>query len=171
MEEYFKFGKLVAAHGIGGDLILHHSLGTLKKPKELEVIFIEENTGSFLPYFVENVGVKNPTDLIVKLEGVDKRESAARLFPKEVWLKAEDFRKLAGKTAPIALLGYTIVEGTATLGEVIEVIEQPHQVLCTILYNNKEALIPIHEQSLLNIDHKKKVIEVSLPDGLLDIYQ
>ena len=56
-------------------------------------------------------------------------------------------------------------------GKVIEVIEQPHQVLCCILYKGKEALIPIHEESVEKIDQKNKKIFVVLPDGLLEIYE
>jgi 16S rRNA processing protein RimM len=57
------------------------------------------------------------------------------------------------------------------LGEVIEVIEQPHQLLCVVLIDNKEVLIPVHEEFLKKLDKKNKKIYVSLPDGLLDIYK
>jgi 16S rRNA processing protein RimM len=50
------------------------------------------------------------------------------------------------------------------------VIEQPHQVLCTIIYKGNEALIPIHQDSLLKVDKKNKKVFVELPEGLLDIY-
>jgi 16S rRNA processing protein RimM len=53
----------------------------------------------------------------------------------------------------------------------VEVIEQPHQVLCKILIGNKEALIPIHEETLEKIDKKEKKIFLTLPDGLLEIYR
>lgn len=64
-----------------------------------------------------------------------------------------------------------IVNNEEEIGEVIEVIEQPHQVLCTILIEGKEALIPIHEDSLQKMDKKNRKLYVSLPDGLLDIYK
>ena len=57
------------------------------------------------------------------------------------------------------------------LGEVIEVIEQPHQLLCTILIDGKEAFIPIHEDSLERVDKKNRKLYVDLPDGLLEIYK
>ncbi len=50
-------------------------------------------------------------------------------------------------------------------------IEQPHQVLCAILLNGKEALIPIHEDSLEKVDAKNRRVYVNLPEGLLDIYR
>ena len=57
------------------------------------------------------------------------------------------------------------------LGEILEVIEQPHQILCTIMLNGKEALIPLHEESLEKMDTKNRKVFVCLPDGLLEIYQ
>jgi 16S rRNA processing protein RimM len=52
----------------------------------------------------------------------------------------------------------------------LEIIEQPHQILCSILYKGKEALIPVHEESLEKVDQKNRKVFVVLPDGLLDIY-
>ena len=40
--EYFKIGKLVAAFGIKGEMILKHSLGKKSALKGLKAIFIEE---------------------------------------------------------------------------------------------------------------------------------
>ena len=42
------------------------------------------------------------------------------------------------------MLGFSLINDGENLGEILEVIEQPHQVLCGILLNGKEALIPIH---------------------------
>jgi 16S rRNA processing protein RimM len=63
-----------------------------------------------------------------------------------------------------------MIDGETDLGEIIEVIEQPHQILCTILYNGNEALIPVHEASLIKIDKKNRKVYVDIPEGLLDIY-
>jgi 16S rRNA processing protein RimM len=63
------------------------------------------------------------------------------------------------------------VEKEKVLGKVIEVIEQPHQVLCRIDFNGKEALIPLHEGTIVKVDKKKLQVIVELPEGLLEIYQ
>ena len=83
-----------------------------------------------------------------------------------------DFRKLAGKSAPIALLGYEVItDEDENLGPIEEVIEQPHQVLLKISLEGNEALIPLHAESLDSIDHDAKKVYVILPDGLLDVYR
>jgi 16S rRNA processing protein RimM len=171
MSQYFKIGKLAASFGLKGELILEHSLGKKTSLKGLETIFIEEKKDSFFPYFITNTKIKSHNEIFISLEGIENKEIARKLTPKEVWVSIEDFEKFAAKSSPISLLNYTLISNGKSIGEIIEVIEMPHQILCSILINNKEALIPIHDNNLINIDKKYKTVEVELPEGLLEIYQ
>ena len=99
MPQYFKIGKLVASHGLQGELVLQHSLGKKTSLKGLENIFIEQAKDHLLPYFIEKTTIKNDAEVYIKLEGVNTKEAARLLTPKEVWLEAEDFNKFAAKTA------------------------------------------------------------------------
>ena len=171
MTNYFKIGKLVATFGLQGELVLLHSLGKKTALKGLEAIFIEERKDAFIPYFIQSAKIKNDKELLVKLEGLATKETAHKLVQREVWMLEDDFQKFAGKSAPISLLGYSMINEDVDLGEILEVIEQPHQVLCKISLNGNEALIPIHDESLDKIDKKNRKIYVTLPDGLLEIYR
>lgn len=172
MESYIHIGRIVASFGLKGEVIVQHALGKKTALKDVKVLFVEEQKGSYLPYFIESSKAKDQDEMYVKLEGINTKESAARISTRNVWLKDADFRKLAGKSSPISLIGYTIItDEEENLGPVEEVIEQPHQVLLRISLDGKEALIPLHAESLDRIDHKKKQVYVILPDGLLDIYR
>ena len=171
MGQYFKIGKLAASFGLKGELVLQHSLGKKTSLKGLEIIFLEETKDNFLPYFITIAKIKNDAEVFLKLEGIDNKEAARKLTPKEVWLPEEDFKKFAAKSAPIAMLGFMLINEGEAIGEIVEVIEQPHQILCKILLGENEALIPIHEESLDKIDQKGRRVFVTLPDGLLDIYR
>src|ERR1700712_5986527 len=144
MNHYRNIGKIVSAFGLKGESILLHRLGKKTSLKGLEIIFIEEKKGEMLPYFVEQIKLKNETELYLKLEGVNTIEAARKLVKKEVWLTEEAFDKYAGKTAPIFLVRFHVIDDGNDIGEILEVIEQPHQVLCRIDLEGKEALIPIH---------------------------
>ncbi|MFC0775362.1 ribosome maturation factor RimM [Terrimonas alba] len=170
MAEYFKIGKLVAAFGINGQLILQHELGKKTALKDLQAIFIEEKKKSFLPWFITAAKIKSENEIYLSLEGVMTREDALKLVQKEVWLTETDFKKFAAKSAPASLLGYTVIDDGNELGTILEVIEQPHQLLCRIEIQSKEVLIPLNEAFLEKIDHRKKQVLVTLPEGLLDIY-
>ena len=168
--EYFKIGKLAAVHGLKGELLLKHELGKQTSLKGLQAIFIEEKKNAFLPWFIESAKSKSAEEIILKLETIDAREAAIKLVQKEVWLPEPDFKKFAAKSSPVNLLGYTIINDTTPLGEILEIIEQPHQLLCRLEINSKEVLVPLHDEFLDKIDHRKKQVIVKLPEGLLDIY-
>jgi 16S rRNA processing protein RimM len=171
MAEYFKIGKLVSTFGLKGELILKHHLGKKTSLKGLKAIFVEERKESFIPWFIESTKIKSDEEIYLKLEGIAIKEQANKLTQKEVWLTEEDFKKFSAKTSPINLLGFTVIENEKILGKILEVIEQPHQILCRIELNNKEAYIPLHEETIEKIDRKKQEVIVSLPPGLLEIYQ
>ncbi len=170
MAHYNSIGKLVATFGVKGELLLQHHLGKTTSLKGLDALFIEVRKDEMLPYFIQSAKSKSPSEIYLKLEGVDAKETAQKLLQKEVWLTEEHFQKFAAKSAPATLLGFHLINEGEDIGEVLEVIEHPHQMLFRIDYQSKEALIPIHEETLQRIDKKKKQVHVILPEGLLDIY-
>jgi 16S rRNA processing protein RimM len=170
MTEYFNIGKFVGTFGLKGELVLKHTLGKKTSLKGLTAFFIEEKKESFIPWFVESTKIKNEEEIYIKLEGIATKEQANRLTQKQVWLPEADFKKFSSKSSPISFLGYDIVENDKILGKILEVIEQPHQVLCRIDLNGKEAFIPLHEDTIVRIDKKKGQVVVELPEGLLEIY-
>lgn len=170
MENYVNIGALVATFGIKGEVVLKHHLGESADLSGIKAIFIETSLGKFMPYFILTAKEKNAEEILLAVEGIESPEKAKLLLKKKVWLKEEDVKKTASVNSAISLLGFSIYDKKKLLGKVLEVIEQPLQILLRIEIDKKEVLIPINESTLLGIDHKKEKIDVDLPDGLLDIY-
>ena len=170
MKHLRNIGKLVSVFGLKGELILLHHLGKKTSLKDLEVIFLEEKKEEMLPHFIEKTKIKNESEIYLKLEGTDSKEKARTMLQKEVWLREEDFSRYAGKSAPISLVGFRIIDNGKDLGEVIEVMEQPHQTICRLEIEGREVLIPITDGFLKQIDRKNRQVKVVLPEGLLEIY-
>ncbi len=170
MDEHIHIGKLVATVGLKGELLLKHILGKKTVFKQGDVLFIEIEKNIQLPYFIEKSTSKNNTETILKFESLAIKEQAAKLLQKKIWLAKNDFEKHVSKTAPVNLMGFSVIENEKILGEVQAVIEQPQQILLQINVLQKEVLIPLHEQTLKKIDRKKKQVHVVLPEGLLDVY-
>lgn len=168
--DYINIGKIVGVHGLTGEVMVKHALGKKTTFRQGEVIFVEQVKGSYLPHFVATAKAKTAEETIVHFDDVDSREKALKFIKKPVWLAHDDFERYAAKNSPIALLGFMLFNDGEQLGIIDEVIEQPHQVLLTVMINGKEALIPLHEETLDNIDRTKREVHVTLPDGLLEIY-
>ena len=97
MAEYFNIGKLVAVHGLKGELLLAHELGKKTSLKDLKAVFIEEKKKEFLPWFIESARSKSADEIYLKLEGVNTREAALKLLKKNIWITEADHKKYAAK--------------------------------------------------------------------------
>ena len=113
----------MAVHGLKGELVLKHSLGKKTSLKGLKAVFTEDRNNAFLPWFPESMKIKSDEEIYLKLESIDTREAARPLLNKELWVPEADLKKFAAKTAPVTLLGYTIIHEKEVLGEILEVIE------------------------------------------------
>ena len=171
LNNYVHIGRFVGTFGVQGDIVIKHVLGAKSKLQKVEVLYIEEFTNSFLPYFIKSAKTNNDDEIIVHVDGINTKEAARILLKKKVWLTNEDFKKAVHSSAPVLMLGYKIINDGNVIGVVDEVIEQTHQVLLKIFLDQKEAFIPLHEGTLKKIDNKKQEVHVLLPEGLLDVYR
>jgi 16S rRNA processing protein RimM len=170
MEQYFSIGQIVATFGLNGEVVLKHNLGTKTALKGLDVLFVEEGKDKLLPYFITTSRIKNEEEVYLSVEGIVSKEAARIITNKKVWLRESDFKRFAGKSAPISLIGYTLFDNKKELGVILEVIEQPLQILCRLEIQGKEVLIPLHQETIRQIVHPKKQVVAKLPDGLLEVY-
>jgi 16S rRNA processing protein RimM len=167
---YRNIGRIVSAFGLKGEMIVLHNLGKKIAVSKINVIFLEQKKDEMLPYFVESIRKKAEGELYLKLEGIDSKETATKFIRREVWMKEEEVQAHTQKNNPIGWVGYHVIDQGRDLGPILEVIEQPHQVLCRLEINEKEVLIPINEQTLVKVEHKLKSVLLTLPDGLLEVY-
>lgn len=151
-------------------MIVQHHLGNKIAVTKMKVIFLEEKKDELLPYFIEAARKKSEDDLYLKLEGIDSKEAASKFMRREVWMKEEEVQIHTRKNNPIGWVGYCVVDKGIDLGNILEIIEQPHQVLGRLEIDSKEVLIPINDQTLEKIDHKTRRLLLNLPDGLLEVY-
>ncbi|MBM3442069.1 MAG: 16S rRNA processing protein RimM [Bacteroidetes bacterium] len=170
MEEQIHIGKIVAVHGLDGSLLLRHDLGKATSLQECPALFLELAPGSLIPYFLLEGQSRSDSETLFRLETVDTPEKARLLLRKSVWIPEPVFRNLAARHAPISLLGYQVYASRRHLGPVVEVIEQPHQILLRLEVEGKEVLLPLHADTLRRADAQKKRLDMILPEGLLEIY-
>jgi len=170
MDERIHIGRIVAVHGLDGTLVVRHELGRPTGLTDCRALFLEMAPGSLIPYFPVAGNARSDAETHLRLEGIDTPEKARQLIRKPIWIPEPDFRRLASRTAPISLLGYRIFASGRDLGPVLEVIEQPHQVLLRLEVTGREVLIPLHEGTLRRSDARQRRLDMELPDGLLEVY-
>ncbi|MEN0047364.1 MAG: ribosome maturation factor RimM [Bacteroidota bacterium] len=172
MQEFVLIGKIGKAHGIKGAVKCLAEDAYLPDLANAAAIFIEEN-GQKLPYFLEEVQIGNA--VILTLEELGTKEEANRLRGKEVFLRESDLLPIENRV--LETLEYIKYEGfelqdteLGVIGVIEEVIEMPQQEMAVINYKDKEVLIPMNEDFILEILEEEKILKVELPEGLLDLY-
>ncbi len=49
-------------------------------------------------------------------------------------------------------------------------LEYPTQAILQVMKEKKEILIPILDQVIQNVDRDKKILSITAPEGLIDMY-
>ncbi len=141
----------------------------IKDESSINVIFIEDSP-SPIPYFIEELSITHANNALIKLEDINSKEEAALLKGKAILLE-EDKITIQEVTSGHYLVGYKVITDDSTLLGIIEnVLILPSHLVATLTVNNKEVLIPLHDETVLNENTDAKELYVNLPEGLLDIY-
>jgi 16S rRNA processing protein RimM len=164
-----RIGKIVATHGLQGSVILSHVVGTSDWLKKEDVLFLELNKGSYIPFFVTAVKGTNDEGYVISLEDVSQMEEAKKLTGKQVYVK-EDILTGHEKDSPLLWIGFKMVDKEkGAIGEIDDVMQAGAQWLASIRYEGKEVLVPLIEQMIIDVNIRNKFIRVDLPEGLLEL--
>lgn len=167
--DLIKIGFLSKPHGTRGELTL--ALSQDIDLENVKYLFLEED-GTYIPYFIESQRDKGE-DILVKLEDIDNIEQAKALQGFQCYMHNKDCQELTddGSFMLDDLIGFQAYEvgKEHEIGTIIDydnISLQPKFILST---SRGEVLIPIVDDFIQNIDPEKKIIEFSLPQGLLTI--
>lgn len=168
--DLIKVGKTKKPHGIKGELKLHLDENYEDDFYKAQVIFLYMGGGS-TPFFVETI--RGELFPILKLEGIDDRTKAAQFSHKDIFMRNEDIEEKTENINDLQyqkLKGYELIDKSlGILGKIEDIIEMPQQEMAVLNINKKETLIPLNEQLIIEINNKKKSIQMDLPDGLINL--
>lgn len=173
---YVIIGYTRKAHGIAGELKLYIEERYLEDFLKNERIFLDIK-GTKIPYFVANVRGKG--EMILQLEDVVNRDAAIMLQGREVLLREKDLLLDEERELEIAeeetleyehLTGFLLIDKTlGTIGPITEVLEMPQQEMAFLTYQNREVLVPLNAQLIVEVDIQNKKVMMDLPEGLLGV--
>lgn len=128
--------------------------------------------GKPVPYFVEDFTPLNDNECSVKIEDISNENDASQFRNKEFFIEKEliDNYFIASKLNK-DIIGFKVKQNDKIIGKLKEIQENKigHPIML-ILNQNDEILIPFVEEFIYKIDEINKIIEVKLPEGLLDLY-
>ena len=169
-EGFYMLGYTIRTHGVKGNLLILLDVDDPGKYRKIQSLFLEKNK-SLTKYTVLTSSVSG--DLLnVKLEGIDDMTTAEDFLKCSIFLPLSELSPLKSKQLYLhEAPGMKVIDSTlGELGVIKEVFDFPEQPIASILYREKEVLFPIISLFIERVDKVNRILYVSLPDGLIDIY-
>ena len=169
--KFFYLGKITRKFSFKGELIIFLDTDSPSTYYDLKKVYIKEDD-SYLPCFISEISKYKNNNIRVKFEDVENDSMASDLINKEIFLPIGELPKLDGKKFYYHEVNGFQVEDIrhGKIGEIKYINDQTPQHLFVINSNDKEVLIPINDDFIIELDRINKTIKLDLPEGLLKIY-
>lgn len=163
LSELALVGKTGKTHGIKGEL-------TFEFIEDFDIdacdYFVFEMDAIFVPFFINAYRFKNDTTALILIDGITDEPHARELSGKSVYVK----RDVLGQSTEAPTLSYFVGFSVHEQSHgVLGVIDGVDESTANALFMIGERLIPVSESYITDIDHDKRILHMTLPEGLLDL--
>lgn len=164
MKDYLLCGKIVNTHGVSGDV---------------KVLPYTDNTAFFdgiKKVSLESMQVLTPVSfkphknaIIMRFKEIDTMDKAEKLKNEEIYVKRAEAPPLPeGRHYIVDLIGLEVVTDSGRgLGKITDVLQTGSNDVY-IVNGDREYLIPVIDEVVLNIDTEKRIVLIKPLKGLLD---
>lgn len=167
-EEVFKIGIINKPHGVKGEVSFTFTDDIFDRVEDCDYLVLLLD-GILVPFFIEEYRFRSDNVALVKFEGIDSTEKARILTNVEVYYPVKFMDDQEEISSWNYFIGFRVEDvHHGCLGTVVDVDDATMNVLFVIENGDEEVLLPAHEEFILDIDRKKKILKVDIPDGLLD---
>ena len=168
-QEIIQVGRTQKPYGIKGEINILFNKGEYAELDSEYYFLMIENIP--VPFFIEDFTFTTDVGARVKFEGINDEKDASKYtnlavyMPREMVIEHED----SGTISWSYFVGYKVIRVDGKLiGEIRSVDESTINTLFVLQKEEKEILIPATEDFITAIDERGKIIEMNLPEGLLD---
>lgn len=168
--DWYYLGRITKTHGVNGEVVIHTQDGLSDIITKRESVFIELNK-ELVPFFLTTYFEMHDDLIVVAFEDIETPEQAKFILQTDIYIPKSELPKQKGKKLlDYEINGYTVIDKEkGPIGIVNEIMHSNFQSLLVVFNDKKEILIPIDDSIVLDVDRKKKIIHVDLPDGLLEL--
>lgn len=168
-DAHILLGRILKAHGFDGTVTVKLEEAFIEKIPEMESVFLEID-GIPVPFFISESENTGADILRLKFEGYDTLGEINEFIGCRVFLTSSGSVR-SKKINSSGLTGYIIsLADNSVVGKVKNIVENPGQILLVLkTAEGKELLIPFHDDLIISVERRKKVIVMDLPDGLTEI--
>jgi len=139
--------------------------------ENIDAVFVNLRN-NLIPFFVEDSKLHKSDLLRLKFEDVNSESEAEHLLKSELYLPLELLPKLEGNKFYFhEIIGYKVIDSNfGEVGKIVSINESTAQSLFVIDKNGIEILLPMNDDFIQKVDRDQNVINVTMPEGLIDLY-
>lgn len=168
-DQAIKIGFIQKPHGVKGELSLTLNDGIYSDDFKTKFLLLDIDNG-LVPFFIETIRVKSNKSILVQFESVDTELKAKDLCGSEVYVESDVFEGEEGLSTS-GFVGFKVIDKQkGNVGIIIEVQEISNNPLFVLDFEGKEILFPVNPDFILGVDENERVMDVDLPEGLIDLY-
>ena len=161
-------GRILKIQGYDGTMTVKLEKDFIDNIPEMESVFLEIE-GKPVPFFISSLQFSGGDILKLRFDEYGTYEKVSDFAGSRVFLTTGKGKS----THPVneSITGFKVIlKNKSIIGNIEEIINNPGQDLLKIISpEKKEILIPFHEDFIVRIDKKKKIIIVQIPEGLTEI--
>jgi 16S rRNA processing protein RimM len=172
LKDYFYIGYTSKTHGVKGDLTIKLDVDDAAAYKKIKSVFLKMPNG-LKEQPLSKVIIPDNKTAIVNLTDFKTIEEVKPMVGIEVYLPLSLLKPLKGtKFYFHEVIGFHVVDEIhGDIGTIKQVLEFPNQNLFQVINPaRKEILIPAVNDIVKEVDRENKIIKVSAPEGLIEIY-
>ncbi|MBR3557985.1 MAG: 16S rRNA processing protein RimM [Bacteroidales bacterium] len=169
-KNFYYLGTLTKPFGLKGELCAFFDVDDCERYLDLTSVFIETD-GEMLPYMIENLQYRGNNQFVVKLQDVDM-DNVREFVQTDLYLPLSSLPKLTGNRFYFhEVIGFQVIDDRlGVIGTCKDFMELANNPLMQVDHDGAEILIPASSQFVTKVDRDNKVLHVSTPDGLVDLY-
>ncbi len=165
-EEVYQIGRITRTHGIHGEVAMTFTDDVWDRA-EADYLVVRID-GILVPFFLEEYRFRSDAVALLKFQNYDTAEQARELcgcevfFPHSLTPERGDDEDYTWRY----FTGFRVVETEA--GE-LGTIDAVDDSTANVLFSVGKRLIPAVEEFIQQVDHKERIVYMSLPEGLLEL--
>lgn len=170
MLEFIHIGQSGKSRGLDGQFKIRIPDSFKPVITSARALFVDMD-GSKVPFLIHKCIDKG--DIYIKLDEIDTPEEASKLLNRPIYLDKQEvpdeyLQELEERVHP--LTGFSISDADDNpIGKITEIIEYPEQLMAKLSYQEKDILIPIHPDFIIELNEEAHTIKMNLPEGLLSL--
>ncbi len=169
-EDCYFLGKITRKHGLQGNVYLKLDTDQPEMYNKLESIFVDIN-GLLVPFFIAKQSWSKGETLIISFRN-SSEALVNQTLGKDVYLPLTTLPELTGKKFYYhEVVGFEIREEDGkSCGTIESINDQTGQHYFVLALAGKQIVIPIIKDWILELNREEKYIQMSLPEGLMDVF-